>query len=69
MYKSEFFKSEVYQTWMPYTISEFAGMISETPCDGCNGKCLYRGFAKEKVKGLRHRHFSICKECGKVEEF
>lgn len=69
MYKDEFFKSEVYLQWKPFSVSEFAGMVSQIPCTDCNGKCLYRGFAKEKVRGLRFKHFSICKSCGKVEEF
>jgi len=71
MNTKQFFKSEVYtdNSWALFTVVELAGVVAETPCDDCGGVCKYRGFAKEKVKGLIHRHFSICKDCSQVVEF
>lgn len=70
MKTQQFLKSDVYteSKWAMFTVPEFAGIVAETPCS-CGGKCNYRGFAMEKVSGLIHRHFSICKVCKDVLEF
>jgi uncharacterized protein with PIN domain len=45
------------------------GMIAEMKCEKCDGRLNYKGFAKEGYLKLLHRHFSICKNCGKIVEF
>ena len=60
---------QVAESWSPFFTSEFGGMIAEMKCEKCDGKLNYKGFAKEGYLKLLHRHFSICKNCGKIVEF
>ena len=64
----EMTKSTSFSSWQPYTNVEFCKMIAEEVCS-CGKHPRYRGFAKEKRVGLIHRHFAICENCDKVEEF
>lgn len=65
MLKSDYYTSNKWSFWHEPRDSH---MVAEEVC-ACGGKCFYRGFVKEKVVGLIYRAFSICKKCGRVEEF
>lgn len=66
MLKSELYTSDEWAFWHEAIDSH---IVAEETCSVCGGRCFYRGFVKEKVVGLIYRAFSICRKCGRIEEF